>query len=160
MPDERLTSGRSFVQQLLTEVRGVMQRALEVSVPLSQVEWTEMRWDTVDITAAWPQDNSYRNVHGWVLGDWPAFLLQFEGSAWEDDEGDLQRRVVFLSGVTADLRVLEGGTAHPKIEIPDRDGVVKSVQELVGRLRRVPLKDAPWEYGLLPHPARHVSPQA
>jgi hypothetical protein len=160
MPDERLKGERFFVEQLVTEVRGVIQRALQVSVPLAQVEWTEMRWDTVDITASWPQDNTHRNIHGWVRGGWPAFLLQFEGSAWEDDERSLQRRVMFLSGVRANLTVVEGGTAHPKIEIPDRERVVKSVQELVGRLQGVPLKDAPWEYGLHPHPVRDSSPQA
>ena len=137
-----------------------MQRALNHAVPASGLEWTEMRWDTVDITATWSQDESHRNIHGWVLGDWPVFSLRFEGSAWEDDERSLSRRVVFFSGPMTTVRVVEGGsTPQAKIEIPNPDALVKDVQGLVARLQAVKLKDAPWDHKLLPRPDRHFTPQ-
>ena len=150
---------RAFVEQLLAEVRSVMKTALQYAVPPSGVDWTEMRWDTVDITATWSPGNSHRNIHGWVGGDWPIFSLRFEGSAWEDDENNLRRRVVFLAGPDTVLRVREGGTAHPKIDVPDREQLVKDVGGLVERLQRAELKDLPWEYGLAPRPDQPLIPQ-
>src|SRR5437870_3483269 len=112
------TRDTRFVQRLLTEVRNIVKTAVESVNLQSRVEWTDMRWDAVDVTVKWSQGESYRNVHGWVGEDWPVFSLRFEGAAWEDDEQNLRRRVVFFTGPTATMKVLEGGTAQPKFEIP------------------------------------------
>lgn len=137
-----------------------MQSALKDAGLSSPANWTEMRWDAVDITATWSEGESYRNIHGWVVGDWPAFSLRFEGAAWEDDEKDLCRRVVFFSGPATSVKVVGGGSAQPKIEIPNREGLVKDVQGFVAQVRNAQqLKAAPWDHRLPPRPEPHFTPQ-
>jgi hypothetical protein len=158
MPEWAPTHDRRFVQQLLSEVRSILKAAVESVNMQSTVEWTDMRWDAIDVSAKWPQGESYRNVHGWVGDGWPVFTLRFEGAAWEDDEQNLRRRVVFFTGPTATIKVLEGGAVQPKFETPHRDAIVKEVRALTERLQKVQLSEVPWQFDLSRRPEQSTVP--
>jgi hypothetical protein len=131
-----------------------MEVGFKGTVASSELVWTEMRWDTPDVTAMWKLDDSQRNVHGWLGGDWPVFSLRFEGAAWQDDEQRLRRRVVFLSGPASALRVTNGGMLDPQIEVSgSRESLTKELQMLVARLQNVQLRDVPWQHSLQPIPS-------
>lgn len=140
---------RSFLDRLLKEVRDLMHGELK-NVP--GVQWIEKRWDAVDVTAKWPKDQSHRNIHGWITGDWPEFWVRFEGAAWRDDEENLLRRVVLLTGPQGQLRVVEGGTLAPTIEF-DRGTLGKNLHNLVEQVRKIELDGGQYfEVQLSPRP--------
>jgi hypothetical protein len=55
MTGRHLTGERAIVEELLSWVRNIMSAALADAIRVSEVDWTEKRWDTVDITATWSQ---------------------------------------------------------------------------------------------------------
>jgi len=156
-----VTSGEPhFLNRLSGEVRSLMEAALNGTIEPIDVKWTEKRWDAADVTATWDLDDSHRNIHGWLGGDWPSFSLQFEGAAWQDDEHRLRRRVIFLSGPTSALKISEGGKQQPKIDVSgSRESLTANLRELIQRLQTVQLRDAPWQYSLQPRPRSHTTGQ-
>ena len=134
--------------KIIKEIRDLMEAAMiAADIPPEGIEWTAMRWDTPDVTAAWPRDahagGIRRNIHGWIKGDWPRYSLEIEGSAWRDDEGSGGRYYRKVSWPPHSWPVCEivasGSIADPVITIvneadlrDDLDDLVVIIKHLLG----------------------------
>ena len=154
---EEKASDRVFAEKAIGELRSLIGGALRAAALDAQPSWTDMRWDVVDVTATWSRGNERRNLHGWLTGDWPSFVVSFEGAAWEDNEATLHRRVLFFSGPTTSLMVAQGGVANPEIRVRDRESLASSLREFAQRVDRAELTNVSWDFRLADKPGSNLT---
>ena len=98
---------------------------------------TQFRLDVPDFTYSWPkyegdgnQGVEYRNIHGWVEGRWPSYLLYVEAAAWRDR--NLKRRVVFIPSIYLLVKVVDKREPPYVEEIEDlQDAVTKLISGVI-----------------------------
>lgn len=160
-PPSQGGTGDRLLDTLLWEIRVLTKTALSgVGLADDRVQWTERRWDAVDLTATWSRDHANANVHAWIVGNWPLYGIRFEGAVWEDDEASLRRRLRFLTGPCGSATVTESGTAQLRIEIPNREALVEDIAAFVHKLQKVGLTSVEWEHKLTPPPTAERPPRA
>jgi len=109
---------------VIKAIQPLIENALKkVGVPEEDIQWTEMRPDSVDITASWPKHNPTRNIHAWLTGRWPRLSLDVEGYFWEEDMENESRQTHPFSfpsdhpGEPAAIIALNGLASNPNITI-------------------------------------------
>ncbi len=155
------SSQRATWQRILDAIRRqVIEPALKNAyIDLERVDWTYMRWDALDIEAAWPEDEPQRNVHAWLTGDWPRYTLNFEGAAWQDDRDKLKRRVAFFGG-PASMVELQPPWDNPQVDIRNAEQLASQVNEqVIWKAEKATLDNVEWKYDLKSDPRLSQTPR-
>ena len=80
---------RMSLEQLLKPIHNLIEEVLSSHhIDHRDIDWTYMRWDVLDINAAWPKKEPNRIVHAWLDGTGPTYLIKLEGAAWKDTENE------------------------------------------------------------------------
>lgn len=118
--------------------------------PLDLPANTELyRWGYPAVTARWERNGTHFNIQALVSGGPLAYVADFDGASWQDDEAALRRRIVWVPGPFVRF-------ADATVQVPWTRDVLGDLIAF-GRLLTsddvaTQLNNAPWEYLLTPYP--------
>jgi hypothetical protein len=127
---------------VLVLIRGVLN---SIDVPY---EAEAHRWGYPEVMARWSRNGTGYNLQAKVNGGPLAYLADFDGAAWQDDERALLRRIVWVPGPV--LPLASAGELSWGI---DAAGELRTFAErLTSDSVLSELNEAGWQYDLPPDP--------
>jgi hypothetical protein len=131
-------------------VRAVFNLIRQALDPIDLPYETEAhRWGYPEVMARWSRDGTAYNMQAKVNGGPVAYVADFDGAAWQDDERALRRRIVWVPGPVLPLAFEAGQISWTR----DAVGELQTfVRRLTSDAVRSELNALPWQYDLLPDP--------